>query len=390
VLPSLRPGRADCAACDTGGKDELVFVRIVRPRAHRARLAVAAGFQLGARPAALVPCQRNLFSALAQVAFAGALEQVAQAGCQAFICGGGLFADPLPSLEHVRAAMAPLSEARRAGITIVAAGEAHGQATDGTSFLAEVGLIDAVLDARGPASLLISAANLQIALVTGGARGDLEAADLVLAFEVPGRDAANSAAMSDAADLVIDTCTHTASLERTEEIPIVETGRAGPSLDRNAQPGFVVLDIDPRNGVVPSLVATEALRPVHIVIESPQTGNEVGRLIGPELGIAGILDVEIRGRVSRSLWHDIDPAALVQHAATAGTLLRFAIDHLVVDESEHEATSSERPSFLVNARRESERLLAAAADETERDLVAAARTRVVEIARRREPTKAVT
>lgn len=390
MLPSLPAGRADCAACDTGGKDELVFVRIVRPHENRARLAVAAGFQLGASPAALAPCQRDLFSALAQHAFAGVLEQVAQAGCQAFICGGGLFADPLPSLERVRAAMAPLSEARQAGITIVAAGEAQGQTTDGTSFLAEVGLIDAVLDARGPACLLISAANLQIALVTGRARGDLEAADLVLALEVPGRDADDSVAMSDAADLVLDTCTHTASLERVDEVPIIETGWAGPLLECESQPGFVILDIDPRSGVVPSLVATEALRPVHMVIESPQAGDEVVRLIGPELGTASILDVEIRGRVSRSVWHDIDPAALVQRAATAGTLLRLAIDHLVVDESESETTPSQRPSFLVKARRESERLLAATTDDNERDLVAAARTRVVEIARRREPTKVVT
>ena len=365
-------------------------MRIVRSREGRARLAVAAGFQVGARPAALAPFQRDLFSAVAQHAFAGVLEQAAHAGCQAFICGGGLFADPLPSLEHVRAAMAPLSTARRAGITIVAAGEARGQATDGTSFLAEVGLIDAVLDARGPASLLISAANLQIALVTGGARGDLEAADLILALDVPGRDGTDAVSMSEAADLVIDTCTHTASLERLDDVPIIETGWAGPSLDLTTQPGFVVLDIDPRDGVVPSLVATEALRPVQVVIESPQTSDEFGRLIAPELGTASILDVEIRGRVSRSVWHDMDPAALVQRAASAGTLLRLSIDHLAIDEAESEATSSERPSFLVNARRESERLLSAATGESERDLVSAARTRVAEIARRREPTKAVT
>ena len=364
-------------------------MRIVRPLESRARLAVAAGFQLGARPAALTPSQCDLFSALAQRAFAGVLEQAAHAGCQAFVCGGGLFADPLPSLEHVRAAMAPLGSARRAGITIIATHETAGQTTDGTSFLAEVGLIDAVLDAQGPASALVSAANLQIALVTGGASGDRDAADLVLALEAPAGDAAKPAPLAGTTDVLIDTRALNATDDRPDDIPVIETGWAGPSLDRDAQPGFVVLDIDSRTGVVPSFVATEALRPARLVLDSPQTGGEVARMIDPELGTAGILDVELRGRISRSVWHDADPAGLIERAAAAGTLLRFAIDRLVVGESETETGVTERPSFLVNARRVSERLLAAAGDESQREVVAAARSRVVEIARRREPTKAV-
>lgn len=389
VLPSLPSGRADCAACDTGGKDELVSVRIVRPLEGRARLAVAAGFQIGARPAALAPSQQDRFSSLTHRAFAGVLEQAARAGCQALVCGGGLFADPLPSLEHVRAAMAPLGAARRAGITIIAIGDSAGPDTDGAGFLAEVGLIDAVLDAQGPASMLISAANLQIALVTGGASGDLDAADLVFALDTLGRAAGEPTALATAADVVIDTHARDAAFDRQGGIPVIETGWAGPSFERDTQPGFVILDIDPRQGVVPSFVEIDAIQPTRLVIDSPQTGGEVGRLITPELGTVGILDVEIRGRVSRSVWHEVDPASLVEHAAAAGTLLRFGIDGLVVNESESETGPPEHPSFLVNARRVSERLLATADDEIQREVVVAARSRVVEIARRREPTRVV-
>jgi len=364
-------------------------VRIVRPLEGRARLAVAAGFRLGARPAALAPSQQDRFCSLTQRAFAGVLDQAASAGCQAFVCGGGLFADTLPSLEHVRAAMAPLASARRAGITIIATGDSANQDTDGTSFLAEVGLIDTVLDARGPDSTLISAANLQIALVTGGTRGDLEGADLVVALEAPGHDASEPAAMATNADVVIATHARQAAFDRPGDVPVIETGWAGPSFERDTQPGFVVLDVDPRNGVVPSFVETEAIRPAQLVIDSPQTGSEIDRLIAPELGAVGILDAKIQGRVLRSVWHDADPEGLIDRAAAAGTLLRFDIDGMVVVESASEIGLPERPSFLVNARRVSERLLTAANDESERDVVAAARSRIVETARRREPTKVV-
>lgn len=364
-------------------------MRIVRPLEGSARLAVAAGFQLGARPAALVPSQRGLFSTLTHRAFAGVLDQAARAGCQAFVCGGGLFADPLPSLEHVRAAMAPLGAARRTGITIIATGEQPGQATDGTSFLAEVGLIDAVLDTQSPASALVSAANLQIALVTGGASGDLEAADLILALDVPGGDG-ESAPLASFADMVVSTRPFNAASDRMDDIPVIETGWAGPSLDLEAQPGFAILDIDRSTGVLPSFVATEALRPARMVVDSPPAGGEVARVIEPQLGAAAVLHIELRGRISRSVWHDINPAGLIERAATAGTLLRFAIDGLVVEESENQLNPAERASFLVNARRVSERLAAAAGDANQQDLVAAARARVVEIARRREPAKVVT
>ena len=364
-------------------------MRIVRPLEGRARLAVAAGFQLGAWPASLAPCQRELFSTLTHRAFAGVLEQAARAGCQAFICGGGLFADPLPSLENVRSAMAPLGSARRAGITVIATGEHSGQDTNGTSFLAEVGLIDAVLDAQGPTSILVSAANLQIALVTGGASGDLDAADLIVALDAPAGNAAEPTPPTGIADVVVNTWAPNAGFDRLDEVPVIETGWAGPSLDRETQPGFVVLDIDPSSGVNPAFVETEALRPARLVVDTPQVGAEVARMTEPHFGSADILDVDLTGRVSRSVWHDVDPAGLIEGAARAGTLLRFAIDRLVVDESENETSTPERPSFLVNARRVSERMAAAADDDSERDMVAEARARVVEIARRREPTKAV-
>lgn len=376
-------------ARDTGGKDELVFVRIVRTLEGRARLAVAAGFRLGARPAALAPSQRELFSTLTQRAFSGVLEQAARAGCQAFICGGELFADSLPSLEHVRTAMAPLGSARRAGMTIIATDEQPGQATDGTSFLAEVGLIDAVLNARGPASVLVSAANLQIALVTGGAGGDLTAADLILALKAPSGDDLEPTAPASFADVVIDTCALHAPSHHPPDMPVIETGWAGPSLERERQPGFVVLDIDPRAGVIPTFVETEALRSERLAIDSPQAGGEVEHVVAPHLGATDIVDVELRGRISRSVWHDINPAGLVELAAAAGTLLRFAIDRLVVEEFNSQAGTTERASFLVNARRVSDGLASAAGDESQRDVVAAARTRVVEIASRREPAEVI-
>lgn len=307
------------------------------------------------------------------------------------VCGGGLFAAPLPSLEDVRAAMAPLGSARRAGISIIATSDQPGQATDGTSFLAEVGLIDAVLDAQGPASVLAPAANLHVALVTGGGQGGVGEADLIIALAAPGSDdTVAPAALAGFADVVIDTRTLDAGSERVNAVPVIATGWAGPALDRSIQPGFVVLDLDSGAGVAPTFMETEALRPAQLVIDSPQAGREVARMIEPHLGAAAILDVELRGRIVRSAWHDVDPAGLIERAAAAGTLLRFAIDRLVVDESEHEARAPERLSFLVNARRVSERLATAAGDGTQRSMITAARAHVVEIARRREPTKAVT
>ena len=389
MLPSLTSGSADCAACDTGGKDELVSVRIVRTVEGRARLAVAAGFRLGARPAALAPSQRGLFSTLSHRAFAGVLDQAARAGCQAFVCGGELFADSLPSLEHVRTAMVPLGSARRAGMTIVAIDELPGHATDGTRFLADVGLIDAVLHARGPASVLVSAANLQIALVTGSASGDLGAADLILALDAPGNDDLAPGQPASFADLVIDTRALSAPSDRPLDLPVIETGWAGPSLDRERQPGFVILDIDPTEGVIPTFVETEALRSERLVIDSPQAGGEVEHMVVPHLGATDIVDVELLGQISRSVWHEVDPARLIARAAEAGTLLRFAIHRLVVGESNSEAGVTERTSFLVNARRVSDGLAAAAGDASERESVAAARARVVEIARRREPAEVV-
>ena len=364
-------------------------MRIVRSQEGRARLALAAGFQLGASPAALAPSQRHLFSTLAQRAFAGVLEQAARAGCQAFVCGGGLFADPRPSLEDVRAAMAPLGSARREGMTIIAVGEQTDQTADGTSFLAEVGVIDALLDVRGSGSVLVSAADLQIALLTSGASGDLDAADLILALDAPTCDGAEPAPLSGFADFIIDTHGRSSASNHLDKIPVIETGWAGPSLDREIQPGFVVLDIDPGTGVTPSFIATDALQAERLVIDSPATGGGVARVIEPHLGAVGILDVELSGRTSRSVWHDVDPTTLIERAAAAGTLLRLGIDRLVVDDADNGISTTERASFLVNARRVSERLAAAAGDETQRDAVAAARSRVVEIARRREPTKAV-
>ena len=93
--------------------------------------------------------------------------------------------------------------------------------------------------------------------------------------------------------------------------------------------------------------------------------------------------------MSRAAWHELDPPRLIEEAASAGTLLRFAIDELHVADTQQPASASTRSSFLVNARRVSERLLAAADDDDERALVTAARAHVAEIARRREPAKVV-
>ena len=117
---------------------------------------------------------------------------------------------------------------------------------------------------------------------------------------------------------------------------------------------------------------------IHNTRRGQQSGNDIG-----------ILDVELHGRMSRAAWQELDPPSLMQRAASAGTLLRFAIDQLVVNDSPIAADALARSSFLVNTRRVSERLLAAAGDDNPRELIAAARARVVEIARRREPTKAM-
>ena len=142
-------------------------------------------------------------------------------------------------------------------------------------------------------------------------------------------------------------------------------------------------------GVTPTFMETEALRPARLIIDSPQSGDDVARRIAAEQATAGIVDVEIRGHTSRAVWHEVDPSGLIERAAAAGTLLRFAIDRLIVDDAAAQVGVTERPSFLVNTRRASEKLLAAAGDESEREIVAAARARVVEVARRSEPTKAV-
>ena len=364
-------------------------MRIVRSSEGRARLAVAAGFQLGARPAALPPSQRDLFSALTHRAFAGVLEQAAHARCQAFVCGQGLFAESPPSLENVRAAMAPLGSARHAGMTVVATGQPPGPTTDGTGFLAEVGLVDAVLSSQASESVVVSVAGLQIGLGTGGAVANSDAADLTIEIATGESEAAGPVPPAGLADVVIDTRAAGAGSDRVDDVLVVATGWAGLSLERRAEPGFVILDIDPASGVIPSFVPTEVLRPARLVIDSPHSASEVANLIAPELGTAGILDIELRGRMSRTAWHELDPSSLIDRAASAGTLLRFVIDQLVVNDSPNAAGELARSSFLVNARRASERILAAASDDNDREIITAARARVVEIARRREPTKAV-
>ncbi|MYD94789.1 MAG: hypothetical protein F4Y02_14105 [Chloroflexi bacterium] len=364
-------------------------MRIVRSPEGRARLAIAAGFQLGARPAALPASQRDLFSALAHRAFVSVLEQAAQARCQAFICGQGLFAESPPSLENVRAAMAPLELARRAGMTVVATGEPPGPATDGSDFLAEVGLVDAVLSSQASESVVVSVAGLQIGLVTGHPVANSAAADLTIEIVTGEGEAAGSVPPTGLADVVIDTRAAEAGWDRVDDVLVVTTGWAGLSLDRHAESGFVILDIDSASGVVPSFVPTEVLRPARLVIEMPASGGEVENLVAPELGTARILDVELRGRTPRAAWHEMDPSSLIERATSAGTLLRFGIDELVVDDSPHSAGALARSSLLVNVRRTSERLLAGAGDDNHRELIAAARGRVVEIARRREPTKAM-
>lgn len=389
MIPFPASGRADCAAGVTGGKDELVSVRIVRSLEGRARLAVAAGFQLGACPAALPPVQRDLFSALTHRAFVDVLEQSARAGCQGLICGQGLFAESPPSLENVRAAMASLRIARRAGMTVVAIGEPPGLASDGTDFLADVGLVDALLTAQAPDSVVVPVADFQIGLVTGGAIADGDAADLVIEISTGEGQPGGLSLPAGSADLVVDTCADRASLERLGDVPTVATGWAGPSLERRTEPGFVILDIDPSTGATPSFVPTEVLRPARLSFASPRSGSEVANLIAPELGTVGILDVELHGQMSRAAWHEVDPPRLIEEAASAGTLLRFAIDELQVADAQQPASASTRSSFLVNARRVSERLLAAADDDDERALVTAARAHVADIARRRESAKVV-
>lgn len=364
-------------------------MRIVRSSEGRARLAIAAGFQLGARPAALPPSQRDLFSAFTHRAFAGVLEQAAQAKCQAFICGQGLFAESPPSLENVRAAMAPLGSARRTGMTLVVTGEPPGPGTDGSDFLAEVGLVDEVLSSQAPESAVVSVAGLQIGLVTGHPVANSEDADLTIEIATGEGEALGPVPPTGLADVVIDTRAAEAGSDRVDDVLVVATGWAGLSLDRRAESSFVILDIDPAGEVIPSFVPTEVLRPVRLAIDSPASGGEVANLIAPELGTAGILDVELHGRMPRTAWQELDPSCLIEHASSAGTLLRFVIDHLVVDDSPNSAGALARSSLLVNARRTSERLLAAASDDYHRELIAAARGRVVEIVRRREPTKAM-
>ena len=389
MLPSPTAGGTACAARDTGGKDELVSVRIVGSIEGRARLAVAAGFQLGAHPAVLPPSQRDLYGALAHRAFAGVLEQSARAGCQALVCGDGLFAQSSPSLEIVRAAMGPLRSARRAGMTVVATGAPPGPGTDGTDFLAEVGFVDAVLSAQASGPTVVSVANLQIGFVTAGSAANSDAADVTIDIVTADSERAEPAMPAGSADMVVDTRAPGAGSDGLDDVPSVATAWAGPSLERRAEPGFVILDIDPAAGVIPTFVPTEVLRPSLLEIDSPKSGGEVANLVARELGVASILDVELHGRISRAAWHNLNPPALIERAASTGTLLRLAIDHLTVEDGPNETSDSARSSFLVNARRTSERLMAAVSDDSEREMIAAARARVVEIARRREPTKAM-
>ena len=285
--------------------------------------------------------------------------------------------------------MAPLGSARRAGMTVVATGEPPGPTTDGTDFLAEVGLVDAVLRSQASESVVVSVAGLQIGLGTGGAVANSDAADLTIDIATGEGEAGGPVSPAGLADVVIDTRAAGAASDRVGDALIVATGWAGLSLEGRAEPGFVILDFHPARGVFPSFVPTDVLRPTRLMIDSPPSSGAVANMIEPELGTVGILEIELHGRMSRAAWHELDPASLIERAASAGTLLRFVIDQLVVNDSPDAAVDLARSSFLVNARRASERLLAAAGDDDHREIIAAARVRVVEIARRREPTKAL-
>ncbi len=365
-------------------------MQIVRSTQGPARVAVAAGFDLGARPPTLSAAQQDLCSALTHRAFAGALDQAARAGCHAFVCAGALFAEPDPALEHVRAVMGPLRAARRGGMSVVAVAEP--QAGGGIGFLADAELIDAALDAHSQDAVLVAAPGMTIGVVTSGAALRPAGADLTLMLAPPGAAAAESSFGAAAADVIVDARTPNRAHPRPQAPPVIESGWAGPHHAPGTDPGFVILDLHADGRIAPTPVATEALRAGRLVVDVSQLadddpGGAILETLGAASDAAAIVDLELRGRLEQSAWQALDPQRLIERAARRGALLRLQLDGLRVDPAGNGAP--ERSSFLVNVRRAAERLTRAARDDDERQIVAEARAHVIEVVRRRDPAQAV-
>ena len=377
----------------TGGKDEPFVVQFVRSRNKTARLAVATGLHLGLRPDGLNPSQQHLFSKLTHLALVSTVDQAVQAACDAIVIIGPLFAEFEPSLEYVRSSIKAFEIARKAHIPVIIVHDQLAHQADGIHFLCELGYVESSVHTQHSNSVVATVGGLTIAIRLGTSGLTDSKADLTIGVISGNADAATLMAPIDLSNnLLIDARTSSPGQSSIGTTPIIEPGHAGPPVYGDLITGFTILDLENDHLANMTFSELKGLKIEQVVLETGQQASEqlttqVARKIGPYIGTTHMLYAELRGPISRSDWHALDPSNLISRAANQDTLLQLNILGLDVDPSE--AHQRERPSFLVSSRRAADQLATAATNDADRVAIAEASDLLADALRRRVPVEPV-
>ncbi len=377
----------------TGGKDEPFVVQFVGSRNKTARLALATGLHLGLRPDGLKPSQQNLFSKLTHLALVSTVDQAVQSECDAIVIIGPLFAEFEPSLEHVRGSIKALEIARQAHIPVIVVHDQLTHQADGIHFLCELGYVESSIHTQHSNSVVAAVGRLTIAIRLGTSGRTDSKADLTIGVISANADAATLMARIDLSDdLLIDARASSPRQRTIGTTPVIEPGRAGPPVYGDLLTGFTILDLENAHLTNMTFAELKGLKIEQVVLNtgeqaSEQLSTQVARKIEPCIGATQMLYAELRGPISRSDWHALDPSNLISWAANQGTLLQLNILGLDVDPSE--AHQRERPSFLVSSRRVADQLATAATNDADRVAIAEARDLLADVLGRRAPVEPV-
>ena len=393
MLPFLPSSHAYGVADITGGKDEPFIVQFVRSRNKTARLAVATGLHLGLRPDGLTPRQQDLFSKLTHPALVSTVDQAVQAACDAIVIIGPLFAEFEPSLEHVRSSIKAFELARKAHIPVIVVHDQFTHQDDGIDFLCDLGYVEPSVHTQHSNSIVAVVGRLTVAIRLGTSGLTDSKADLTIGVISSNADAARLMARIDRSDdLLIDARTSSPGHSTIGTTPIIEPGRAGPPVYEHQITGFTILDLENEHVTNMAFSELKGIKIEKVVLEIDQQASEqlttqVARKLEPYIGTCHMLYVELRGPISRSDWHALDPSNLISWSANQDTLLQLNILGLDVDPSE--AHQRERPSFLVSSRRAADQLATAATNDADRVAIAEARDLLADVLGRRTPVEPV-
>ena len=289
--------------------------------------------------------------------------------------------------------MTVLETARQAGVPVIVVHDHPTHPADGIQFLCDLGYIRTSLHAQYSKSALVAVGDLNVAIRTGcyGLRDSK--ADLTIGVVNANTDSASLMARSDFFDdLLIDVRSSSPNHRTIDTTPVVEPGRASPPIDGDLLTGFAILDLDDARLTNMTFAELQGLKTARVVLETHEQAPEqlvtqIIRAIEPYVGPTQILRAELRGPISRSDWHALNPSNLIAWAANQGTLLQLNIVGLDVDPSE--AHQDGRPSFLVSSRRVADQLATTATNDADRVAIAEARDLFTDVLGRHEPIESV-